>query len=82
MPLVQETDGLVNVVMGLVGSPLTVDQLSEAGVTRISIGGSLARATFGLVRTAAREMLEKGTFEFASGQIPDDELCRLFSDRH
>jgi 2-methylisocitrate lyase-like PEP mutase family enzyme len=53
--------------------------LRQAGVARISIGGSLARATFGLVRRAAQEMLEQGTFNYAIEQIPDAELCKLFS---
>ena len=77
--LVDAVDGPVNVVMGLAGKPVTVAELRDAGVTRISIGGSLARATFGLVRRAAEEMLEQGSFSYASGQIADAELCRLFS---
>ena len=80
--LVQEVNGPVNVVMGLSGSPLSVAELKNAGVTRISIGGSLARATFGLVRRAAREMLDHGTFEYSKQQIADDELCKLFSNRN
>ncbi len=79
--LVGEVGGPISVLMGLSGSPLSVPELKEAGVARISIGGSLARATFGLVRRAAREMVDKGTFEFSSQQIADDELCKLFS-RH
>lgn len=79
--LVREAGAPVNVVMGLSGSAFSVGELRQAGVTRISIGGSLARATFGLVRRAAREMLEQGTFGYSDGQIPDDELCRLFSRR-
>jgi 2-methylisocitrate lyase-like PEP mutase family enzyme len=79
--LVDATDGPVNVVMGLAGTPISLAELREAGVARISIGGSLARATFGLVRRAAAEMLEQGSFGFASEQIPDSELCRLFSKR-
>ena len=77
--LVAACDGPVNVVMGLAGTPISVAELRQAGVARISIGGSLARATFGLVRRAAIEMLEQGSFGFASGQIADAELCRLFS---
>ncbi len=77
--LVREVDGPVNVVMGLSGTPISRAELRDAGVTRISIGGSLARATFGLIRRAAREMLDDGTFEYSSQQIADDELCRLFS---
>lgn len=78
--LVAAVDGPVNVVMGLSGSPLTLAQLHTAGVTRVSIGGSLARATLGLVRRAAQEMLEQGSFGFADGQIADAELCALFAN--
>lgn len=77
--LVNEVDGPINVVMGLAGAPISVAQLSDAGVARISIGGALARATFGLVRRAARQMLDQGSFEFSNQQIADAELCRLFA---
>ena len=40
--LVKETDAPINVVMGLSGTPITLSELRDAGVTRISIGGSLA----------------------------------------
>jgi 2-methylisocitrate lyase-like PEP mutase family enzyme len=79
--LVQETNSPVSVVMGLSGSPISLLELKNAGVTRISIGGSLARATFGLVRRASIEMLEKGTFGFSNEQIADNELCELFATR-
>jgi 2-methylisocitrate lyase-like PEP mutase family enzyme len=77
--LVDATDGPLNVVMGLSGTPISLAELRQAGVARVSIGGSLARATLGLVRSAATEMLEQGSFGFASDQIPDAELCKLFS---
>ena len=77
--LIREVDGPVNVVMGLSGAPISLADLKSAGVARISIGGSLARATFGLVRQAAREMLQEGTFGFARLQIADQELCALFA---
>ncbi len=79
--LVNEIDGPLNVVMGLAGSHLTVSVLEALGVKRVSVGGALMRATFGLVRRAAAEMLEQGTFTFAEGQVPDEELCRFFSSR-
>lgn len=78
--LVAEVDGPISVVMGLAGIPISVDELGDAGVARISIGGSLARATFGLVRSAAKEMLQHGTFDFAKQQIADADLCALFSE--
>ena len=58
-----------------------MQQLADSGVRRVSIGGSLARVTLAAVRDAAQEMLERGTFEFAARQVPDAELCELFSRR-
>ncbi len=77
--LVQEIDGPLNVVLGLGTSALTVGDLKEAGVTRISLGGSIARAALGLVRRAAQELLTTGTIDFAAGQIPQAELNELFA---
>ena len=79
--LVQEAHGPVNVVMGLAGSPMSVNQLEDLGVKRVSIGGSLARATFGLISRAAEEMRDRGTFTYSEGQVPDAELCRFFATR-
>ena len=77
--LVKAIDGPINVVMGLNGNALTVAQLRGLGVRRISIGGSLARAALGLVRRAAREMREQGSFAFAEQQIAHGELCQFFA---
>lgn len=46
-------------------APLTVAELGALGVRRVSIGGSLAVAALGLVRRAAAELLERGTFSCA-----------------
>ncbi len=77
--LVREINGPVTVVMGLSGSTLTVQQLGSVGVRRVTIGGSLARATFGLIRRAASEMVEHGTFSFATQQVPHAELSQFFA---
>lgn len=74
--LVAASAGPINVVMGLAGTPISVAELRAAGVARISIGGSLARAALGLVRRAAREILDRGSFDFTAGQIADAELDR------
>ena len=79
--LVKEVDAPVNVVMGLAASPMSVNQLEDLGVKRVSIGGSLARATFGLIRRAAGETRDHGTFTFSEEQVPDAELCRFFASR-
>lgn len=77
--LVREIDGPMNVVMGLAHSRLTVADLRTLGVRRISIGGSLARAAFGLIRRVALEIQNSGTFTFADDQYPHNELCDFFA---
>ena len=79
--LVKEVGAPVNVVMGLAGSPMSVNQLEDLGVKRVSIGGSLARATFGLIRRAAAEIRDHGTFGYAEAQVPDSKLCQFFAAR-
>jgi 2-methylisocitrate lyase-like PEP mutase family enzyme len=66
----------VNVVMGLVGGGFSVQQLAEAGVKRISLGSSLARAALGALMRAGREIREQGTFSFAAQAIPFAEVNR------
>jgi 2-methylisocitrate lyase-like PEP mutase family enzyme len=67
-------DRPVNVVMGLVGRPFTVAELAEAGVKRISLGGSLARTALGALVRAAREMREDGSFTFAGQALRGAEV--------
>jgi 2-methylisocitrate lyase-like PEP mutase family enzyme len=63
----------VNVLMGLQGATYSVDELAAAGVKRISVGGSLARAALGAFVRAAREVKEKGTFTYAADAISHAE---------
>ena len=80
--LVKEVGAPVNVVMGLAGTPMSVSQLEDLGVKRVSVGWSLlARATFGLIRRAAAEIRDDGTFGYAEEQVPDAELCQFFAAR-
>lgn len=79
--LVRELNGPLTVVMGLQGSSLNVKQLESLGVRRITIGGSLARTSFGLIRKAAAEMFDSGSFSFADEQIPQAELSQFFADQ-
>jgi 2-methylisocitrate lyase-like PEP mutase family enzyme len=60
--------------MGLAGAAFTVNELAALGVKRISVGGSLARASFAVVKAAAEEMAGPGTFTFSARAIPDGEL--------
>ncbi|MHA6326687.1 isocitrate lyase/PEP mutase family protein [Roseivivax sp. CAU 1753] len=72
-------DKPVNVVMGLSGLRVSVDDLAAAGVTRISTGGSFARAALGAVKRAAEEVLHHGTFTYADAAIPDAEISALMT---
>jgi len=76
--LVHSVDRPVNVVMGLVGAPYTVAELSELDVARISLGSTLSRVALGAFVRAAREALDKGTFAFASEAIPYSEINERF----
>ncbi len=71
----------VNVVMGLTEPKLTVDQLRAAGVNRISVGGSFARAALGGFMRAAEEVLEHGTFDYASDALPDPVAASYMLDK-
>jgi len=64
----------VNVLMGLKGATFSVEELSAAGVKRISVGGSFARAALGAFVRAAREVKEKGTFTYATEAISHAEV--------
>lgn len=56
----------LNVVRGLSGASMSVTELSEAGVRRISVGASMARAALGAFLRAAREAKDDGTFDYAA----------------
>ncbi|MGI5244378.1 isocitrate lyase/PEP mutase family protein [Dactylosporangium sp. CA-139066] len=77
--LVAGLDGPLNVVMGLTGGALSMADLARLGVRRVTVGGSIARALYGHLRAAARELFEAGTFGYAGAQVPQDELNALFS---
>jgi 2-methylisocitrate lyase-like PEP mutase family enzyme len=77
--LVKEIDGPLNVVLGLGATGLTTHELLAAGVTRISLGGSIARAALAFIRSSAHELATQGTLTFAENQIPQAELNNLFA---
>jgi 2-methylisocitrate lyase-like PEP mutase family enzyme len=61
------------------GLPFTREQLQEAGVRRISVGGALARAAYGALEAAAQEMLEKGTHGYTKGLPSTKHFNELFT---
>jgi 2-methylisocitrate lyase-like PEP mutase family enzyme len=69
----------VNVLMGLKGAPrLTVTELGELGVRRISIGSGFSRAALTAFLHAAREVVEDGTFVFAEESLNISDLTAMF----
>jgi 2-methylisocitrate lyase-like PEP mutase family enzyme len=68
----------VNVVMGLAGASFSLAELEDCGVRRVSVGSSFARAAYSAFLTAAREVRERGTFEFARKATPFAELNAMF----
>ena len=75
---VKDIPAPINVVAGLGESQLSVAQLADLGVRRISTGASLARATFGLLQRSAREILAQGTFSYLGDAIPDPDMNSFF----
>jgi 2-methylisocitrate lyase-like PEP mutase family enzyme len=76
--VVQSVDRPVNVLMGLSGVELDVEQLSAIGVKRISVGSGLTRVAYGAFIRAAREMREQETFTFAEDAISFRDLSEMF----
>ena len=69
----------VNVVMGLKELRLSVAELAALGVKRISVGSVLCRAALGAFHRAAREIRERGTFDFAADAIPFAAVTALMA---
>jgi 2-methylisocitrate lyase-like PEP mutase family enzyme len=68
----------VNVVMSAADPALTVAQLAEAGVKRISVGGALSRLALAAFLRGAREMKEQGGFTWVRDTAPTKELKAVF----
>jgi 2-methylisocitrate lyase-like PEP mutase family enzyme len=69
----------VNVVMSAADPALTLAQLAEAGVKRVSVGGALSRLALAAFLDGAREMRDRGGFTWVRRAVPSQELKRIFS---
>jgi methylisocitrate lyase len=64
----------------LLGSPgLSVAEVADLGVRRISVGGALARTAWGAFMRAATEIMDQGTFSGLSQGRSYVELNKMFS---
>ncbi|WAS95719.1 isocitrate lyase/PEP mutase family protein [Nannocystis punicea] len=71
----------VNVLVSAPVPGLTVANLADLGVRRISVGSALTRVAFGAFIRAARSIAETGTFDALADASPFAELDRVFSAR-
>jgi 2-methylisocitrate lyase-like PEP mutase family enzyme len=63
--LVKEINAPINILSNPtigIGSPLSVSELQDLGVARLSLGSSLMKATLALIKKVADELSEKGTY--------------------
>lgn len=70
--LVAGVEGPLNVLVGP-GAP-SVAELAALGVARISTGSGVAQAAHAVVRRAARELLNGGTYDSLTGGLDYGEL--------
>ena len=79
--LVREIDGPMNFLVGKAMADYSLEELGELGIRRVSIGGSLMRATIAFAERAVAEMKEQGRFTWAADQLGPADFDRLFANR-
>jgi len=76
--LVRELEHPVNILAGP-GSP-SIPELQKIGVARVSLGSSAMRATLGLARRIAQEVLTTSTYESLEGAPSHAEVNRMMAE--
>ena len=69
----------VNVVMGLGSFKLTLQELADLGVRRVSLGSSLAREAYGAFYHAAEVIARQQIFSFSNGALSYADLNVIFT---
>ena len=75
--LVRQIDGPVN-ILAAPDTPPTAE-LQALGVARVTVGASMCRAALTFLHGAARELGEKGTYEFARGALGQGDVHALLA---
>ncbi|NKB75669.1 MAG: isocitrate lyase/phosphoenolpyruvate mutase family protein [Gammaproteobacteria bacterium] len=75
--LVRDVDGPISFGMGATEQPLTLTMLEDLGVRRVSTGGGLARATFGLLKTASEAILQGGSFDYLDNALSETQVNQI-----
>lgn len=79
--LCKQLAGPLNVVLGFGSTEGNAHRLIEAGVKRISVGGTLARTVLGHLRQCSIDLRDRGTIEFANQAISHGDLNALFGSK-
>jgi 2-methylisocitrate lyase-like PEP mutase family enzyme len=76
--LIRALNGPLNILI-TTGAP-TLRELEKMGVARVSAGSGVMRATLGLTRRIAKEMMEAGTYTaMLDGAVPFAEMSELLA---
>jgi len=76
--LVKSVDRPVNVLVGFKGIEVNLADASAMGVRRLSVGSALARAAYGALLGAAKEIQKRGTFAFGEDAVSFSEISAKF----
>ncbi|HEY0753529.1 MAG TPA: isocitrate lyase/phosphoenolpyruvate mutase family protein [Ktedonobacteraceae bacterium] len=77
--LVKAIHGPINILGG--PATLTLPELAQLGVARVSLAGGLMRSALGHIRAVARELLEHGTYaSLRAESLSSPELGALFPE--
>ena len=71
----------VNVLVSGFNHQLSVSQLADLGVRRISVGSGLALAAWGAFLRAAQDIKTNGTFNLLANNAPSADLNELFREK-
>ena len=71
----------VNVLVSTGNRELSLSQLTDLGVRRISVGSALANVAWGAFIRSTREIAETGTFDSFAAAASFGELNQLFTSR-
>jgi 2-methylisocitrate lyase-like PEP mutase family enzyme len=71
----------VNVLVSGFNHQLSLSQLADLGVRRISVGSGLALAAWGAFLRAVKDIKTNGTFNFLADNAPSADLNELFREK-
>ena len=81
--LVNEINGPVNILVNPTngtGLPPSINELEDLGVSRVSIGSSLMKATLNLIKKVADEFIQKGTYgSYSDALMPIEETVKAYN---